>query len=255
MPPPEKPCARQPISPMRNSSGRDRLAPLEAGGGALRRRHHAGHRRPDRSVRSARSDRAAVRARRARTAQRRRKATIRSATMRTARSKASCTAIPTGCCSSSSMSARSIAGSASAARWSGRGGAGCRRRRSTRRSTTSRNHPEIWEVILTGGDPLVLSARRLKDVVTRLAAIAHVKVIRVHTRVPVAAPGTGHGGAGARAAHRQGDLRRAARQSSARADRASARRLRAPGRCRHSDADRSRCCCAASTTMPRRSAR
>src|ERR1700733_3811644 len=49
-------------------------------------------------------------------------------------------------------------------------------------------HPEIWEVILTGGDPLVLSARRLKDVVTRLAAISHVKVIRVHTRVPVAAP-------------------------------------------------------------------
>ena len=50
------------------------------------------------------------------------------------------------------------------------------------------SHPEIWEVILTGGDPLVLSARRLKDVVTRLATIAHVKVIRVHTRVPVAAP-------------------------------------------------------------------
>jgi lysine 2,3-aminomutase len=51
-----------------------------------------------------------------------------------------------------------------------------------------RAHPEIWEVILTGGDPLVLSARRLKDVVARLAAIEHVKVIRVHTRVPVAAP-------------------------------------------------------------------
>jgi lysine 2,3-aminomutase len=51
-----------------------------------------------------------------------------------------------------------------------------------------REHPEIWEVILTGGDPLVLSARRLKDVVQRLAAIDHVKVIRVHTRVPVAAP-------------------------------------------------------------------
>jgi len=48
--------------------------------------------------------------------------------------------------------------------------------------------PQIWEVILTGGDPLVLSARRLEAVVTRLAAIAHVKVIRVHTRVPVAAP-------------------------------------------------------------------
>ena len=48
--------------------------------------------------------------------------------------------------------------------------------------------PQVWEVILTGGDPLVLSAQRLADVVTRLAAIAHVKVIRVHTRVPVAAP-------------------------------------------------------------------
>ena len=47
-------------------------------------------------------------------------------------------------------------------------------------------HPEIWEVILTGGDPLVLSPRRLKDVVARLAAVEHVKVIRVHTRIPVA---------------------------------------------------------------------
>ena len=49
-------------------------------------------------------------------------------------------------------------------------------------------HPEIWEVILTGGDPLVLSARRLADVMARLAAIDHVKVVRFHTRVPVAAP-------------------------------------------------------------------
>jgi lysine 2,3-aminomutase len=51
-----------------------------------------------------------------------------------------------------------------------------------------RNRPEIWEVILSGGDPLVRSPRRLKDVVARLAAITHVKVIRVHTRVPVVAP-------------------------------------------------------------------
>ena len=51
-----------------------------------------------------------------------------------------------------------------------------------------RAHPEIWEVILSGGDPLVLSARRIKDVVGSLAAIDHVKVIRVHTRVPAVAP-------------------------------------------------------------------
>ena len=49
-------------------------------------------------------------------------------------------------------------------------------------------HREIWEVILTGGDPLMLSARRIKHVVSRLAAIPHVKIIRVHSRVPVADP-------------------------------------------------------------------
>ena len=48
--------------------------------------------------------------------------------------------------------------------------------------------PAIWEVILTGGDPLMLSARRLSDVITRLAAIPHVKIVRLHSRVPVVAP-------------------------------------------------------------------
>jgi lysine 2,3-aminomutase len=46
----------------------------------------------------------------------------------------------------------------------------------------------IWEVILTGGDPLVLSVRRLRAAVRKLATIAHVKIIRVHTRLPVVAP-------------------------------------------------------------------
>lgn len=50
------------------------------------------------------------------------------------------------------------------------------------------DHPGIWEVILTGGDPLAMSARRLLSIMNRLKAIAHVKVVRVHTRVPVAAP-------------------------------------------------------------------
>ncbi len=49
-------------------------------------------------------------------------------------------------------------------------------------------HTEIWEVILTGGDPLVLSARRLKQIMERLADIGHVKVVRFHTRVPVVEP-------------------------------------------------------------------
>jgi lysine 2,3-aminomutase len=49
-------------------------------------------------------------------------------------------------------------------------------------------HPEIWEVILTGGDPLMLSPRRLAEVMADLAAIDHVRIIRIHTRVPVADP-------------------------------------------------------------------
>ena len=51
------------------------------------------------------------------------------------------------------------------------------------------SHPQIWEVILTGGDPLVLSPRRLKALMQRLGGIDHVKVIRLHTRVPAAEPG------------------------------------------------------------------
>ena len=51
-----------------------------------------------------------------------------------------------------------------------------------------RAQDRIWEVILTGGDPLVLAARRLRAVMRELAAIDHVKIIRVHTRVPVVAP-------------------------------------------------------------------
>ena len=49
-------------------------------------------------------------------------------------------------------------------------------------------HPEIWEVIVTGGDPLILSPRRLQDFTTRLAAIDHVRVLRWHTRVPSVDP-------------------------------------------------------------------
>jgi lysine 2,3-aminomutase len=50
-------------------------------------------------------------------------------------------------------------------------------------------HPEIWEVIITGGDPFIMSARRVRAVAERLAAIAHIRVARWHTRVPIVDPG------------------------------------------------------------------
>ncbi|MCG7362286.1 lysine-2,3-aminomutase-like protein [Roseomonas sp. ACRSG] len=48
--------------------------------------------------------------------------------------------------------------------------------------------PQVREAILTGGDPLMLSARRLGHIVRRLSAIPHLDIIRIHSRVPVAAP-------------------------------------------------------------------
>ncbi len=52
-----------------------------------------------------------------------------------------------------------------------------------------RAHPEIWEAILTGGDPLMLAPRRLGELIAALDAIPHVAVIRIHSRVPVVDPG------------------------------------------------------------------
>ena len=48
--------------------------------------------------------------------------------------------------------------------------------------------PSLHEVILSGGDPLSLSDRRLAEMVDRLAAIAHLRRLRVHSRLPVVVP-------------------------------------------------------------------
>jgi len=48
--------------------------------------------------------------------------------------------------------------------------------------------PKIWEVIVSGGDPLVLSPRRLAAISAKIAAIPHVKVLRWHSRMPLVAP-------------------------------------------------------------------
>jgi len=46
-------------------------------------------------------------------------------------------------------------------------------------------HKELWEVILTGGDPLMLNPKKLGQILQVLENIAHVEVIRIHTRVPL----------------------------------------------------------------------
>lgn len=51
-----------------------------------------------------------------------------------------------------------------------------------------RQDPEIWEVILSGGDPLILSPRRLAEIVNALDSIPHLGVIRIHSRLPIVDP-------------------------------------------------------------------
>jgi EF-P beta-lysylation protein EpmB len=51
-----------------------------------------------------------------------------------------------------------------------------------------RSHGEISEVILSGGDPLVLPDRRLRELAAQLAAIAHIQTLRLHTRLPIVLP-------------------------------------------------------------------
>jgi lysine 2,3-aminomutase len=49
-------------------------------------------------------------------------------------------------------------------------------------------HPEITEVILTGGDPLVLAPAKLQAIMQRLHNMPHVQWVRFHTRLPVVQP-------------------------------------------------------------------
>jgi lysine 2,3-aminomutase len=51
-----------------------------------------------------------------------------------------------------------------------------------------RGDNRIWEVILSGGDPLILGAERLHAILKELNDIPHVQVIRIHSRIPVADP-------------------------------------------------------------------
>ncbi len=51
-----------------------------------------------------------------------------------------------------------------------------------------REHKEIWEVILTGGDPLFLKPKMLDKILENLSSIEHLGVVRFHTRIPMVEP-------------------------------------------------------------------
>ena len=49
-------------------------------------------------------------------------------------------------------------------------------------------HPEVRDVLLSGGDPLLLSDEKLEDLLSRLRAIKHVEFLRIGTRIPIFLP-------------------------------------------------------------------
>lgn len=51
-----------------------------------------------------------------------------------------------------------------------------------------RNHPEITNVLLTGGDPLILSTPRLENIISQLSEINHVRIIRIGSKIPASNP-------------------------------------------------------------------
>ena len=51
-----------------------------------------------------------------------------------------------------------------------------------------RTHPEIHEIILSGGDPLSLTESKLKNLTDKLISIPHIKTLRLHTRQPIVLP-------------------------------------------------------------------
>ncbi len=54
--------------------------------------------------------------------------------------------------------------------------------------TTLQGHPDIDEVILSGGDPLMLTDQRLKQLVEMLESVTHVARLRIHSRLPIVLP-------------------------------------------------------------------
>ena len=51
-----------------------------------------------------------------------------------------------------------------------------------------KNTPQVRDVLLSGGDPLVLAPKILKEILTRLREIPHIEIVRIGSRVPVFLP-------------------------------------------------------------------
>jgi lysine 2,3-aminomutase len=51
-----------------------------------------------------------------------------------------------------------------------------------------REHPEVRDVLVSGGDPLLLSTERLRELLEQIRGVPHVEIVRIGTRIPVCLP-------------------------------------------------------------------
>lgn len=51
-----------------------------------------------------------------------------------------------------------------------------------------REHPEVRDVLVSGGDPLLLSTERLRELLGQIRSVPHVEIVRIGTRIPVCLP-------------------------------------------------------------------
>ena len=51
-----------------------------------------------------------------------------------------------------------------------------------------REHPEVRDVLVSGGDPLLLSTERLIELLEQIRSVPHVEIVRIGTRIPVCLP-------------------------------------------------------------------
>ena len=51
-----------------------------------------------------------------------------------------------------------------------------------------REHPEITNVLLTGGDPMIMSTSKLEPIIKQIREVDHVKIIRIGTKIPAFNP-------------------------------------------------------------------
>ena len=95
-------------------------------------------------------------------------------------------------------------------------------------------HPEIRDVLLSGGDPLLLSDDKLEWLLTRLRAIKHVELLRIGTKVPAVLAAAHYAAPGAHAQAPASVLDERAFHAPERVDARGQTRVRPARRRRHS---------------------